>query len=307
MRRGKEFAPKVPPKTANRQQANRIVVLGSFASFHLEANTGAMVQQKPKSKKLAAAPFGSSKTSGKAIQKHPLFEKTPRSYRIGGDIRPSVDLSRYVRWPKYIRMQRQRAVLLQRLKVPPALNQFNHAVDRNQTSQLFRLLNKYKPESRVEKKNRLLESAKKREAGDASAATDKPVVLKYGLNHVTDLIELKKARLVVIAHDVNPVELVCWLPALCRKKDIPYCIVKSKARLGQLVHKKTASCVVVENVRKEDQVALDNLIKTFRSEFNDNVELRRRWGGGLLGLKSRHIQEKKEKAIAREQAKKLGL
>ena len=24
---------------------------------------------------------------------------------------------------------------------------------------------------------------------------------------------------VVIAHDVDPIELVCWLPALCRKKD----------------------------------------------------------------------------------------
>lgn len=112
------------------------------------------VQQKSKSKKLPAAPFGSGKTSGKAIQKHPLFESTPRCYRIGGAIRPTVDLSRYVRWPKYIRMQRQRAILLQRLKVPPALNQFNHAIDRNQASQLLRLLNKYKPESRIEKKNR---------------------------------------------------------------------------------------------------------------------------------------------------------
>lgn len=137
--------------------------------------------------------------------------------------------------------------------------------------------------------------------------TKKPVVLKYGLNHVTDLVELKKARLVVIAHDVDPIELVCWLPALCRKKDIPYCIVKSKSRLGQLVHKKTASCLVVENVRKEDQAELDTLIKTFRAEFNENTELRRRWGGGILGLKSRHVQEKKEKSIAREQAKKLGL
>lgn len=132
-------------------------------------------------------------------------------------------------------------------------------------------------------------------------------MIKYGLNHVTDLIELKKARLVAIAHDVDPIELVCWLPALCRKKDIPYCIVKGKSRLGQLVHKKTASCVVIENVRKEDQLDFDNLVKTFRAEFNDNVEIRRRWGGGILGIKSRRVQEKKEKALAREQAKKLGL
>lgn len=154
---------------------------------------------------------------------------------------------------------------------------------------------------------RLLEEAKKREAGNQVVETKKPIVLKYGLNHVTDLIELKKARLVVIAHDVDPIELVCWLPALCRKKDVPYCIVRSKSRLGELVHKKTASCIVVENLRKEDQPEFDNLVKTFCAEFNENTELRRRWGGGLLGRKSRHVQEKKEKAIAIEHAKKLGL
>jgi hypothetical protein len=42
----------------------------------------------------------------------------------------------------------------------------------------------------------------------------------------------KKSQLVVIAHDVDPIELVVWLPALCRKMEIPYCIVKGKSRLG---------------------------------------------------------------------------
>jgi len=32
-----------------------------------------------------------------------------------------------------------------------------------------------------------------------------------GLNHVTTLIEEKKAQLVIIAHDVDPIE-VCILP-----------------------------------------------------------------------------------------------
>ena len=43
-----------------------------------------------------------------------------------------------------------------------------------------------------------------------------------------------KAQLVVIAHDVDPIELVVWLPALCRKMEIPYCIVKGKSRLGSV-------------------------------------------------------------------------
>merc|ERR1712007_171513 len=89
--------------------------------------------------------------------------------------------------------------------------------------------------------------------------TSKPQVIKYGLNHVTTLVENKTAKLVVIAHDVDPLELVCWLPALCRKKEVPYCIIKGKGRLGQLVHKKSASCLAVQSVRKEDQADLETL------------------------------------------------
>ena len=50
--------------------------------------------------------------------------------------------------------------------------------------------------------------------------------MKYGLNHITHLVEEKKARLVVIAHDVDPIETVLWLPQLCRKQQIPFCFIK---------------------------------------------------------------------------------
>ena len=55
----------------------------------------------------------------------------------------------------------------------------------------------------------------------------------------------------MIANDVDPIELVVWLPALCRKMDIPYCFVKGKANLGKLVHQKNASAVALTEVRKE--------------------------------------------------------
>lgn len=38
-----------------------------------------------------------------------------------------------------------------------------------------------------------------------------------------------------IAHDVDPIELVVWLPALCRKMEVPYAIVKGKSRLGAVI------------------------------------------------------------------------
>jgi large subunit ribosomal protein L7Ae len=49
-----------------------------------------------------------------------------------------------------------------------------------------------------------------------------------------DVHEQGKAQLVVIAHDVDPIELVVWLPALCRKMGVPYAIVKGKSRLGSV-------------------------------------------------------------------------
>lgn len=68
----------------------------------------------------------------------------------------------------------------------------------------------------------------------------KPYAVKYGLNHVVGLIENKKAALVLIPNDVDPIELVIFLPALCRKMGVPYAIVKGKARLGTVVHKKVS-------------------------------------------------------------------
>jgi len=250
-------------------------------------------------KKLPSAPLAEKK---KKVAKNPLFEKAPRNYRLGGDIQPKRDLTRFVRWPKFVRLQRQKRILLMRLKVPPTLNQFNSTIDKNQASQLLRLLKKYSPETSEQKKQRLVAAAK---AGAQEGK--KPLVLKYGLNHVTKLVEDKKAKLVVIPHDVEPLELVVWLPALCRKKDVPFCFIKGKARLGQLVHQKTATCVALTAVKREDQQELENLGKNFTAAFNDNVDLRRRWGGGIMGLKSNHVQARRQKQKELDEAKKMGM
>merc|ERR1719270_1865214 len=170
------------------------------------------------SKKSTKAPTKSTQPK----QADPLFPSRPRNFRIGGDVQPTKDLSRFVRWPRYIRIQRQRKVLYQRLKVPPSITQFSNTADKNLASDLFKLLLKYQPESKQQKKDRLREIAAGKEASAPAPA------VKYGLNHVVGLIEKKKAKMVVIAHDVNPIELVVYLPALCRKMDIPYCIVKGK-------------------------------------------------------------------------------
>ena len=53
------------------------------------------------------------------VPRNPLFEKAPRNYRLGGDIQPKRDLTRFVKWPKYIRLQRQKRIMLLRLKASP--------------------------------------------------------------------------------------------------------------------------------------------------------------------------------------------
>lgn len=53
---------------------------------------------------------------------------------------------------------------------------------------LFKLLLKYRPEDRAAKKERLLKMAQA-EAEKKPVETKKPIVVKYGLNHVTYLIE----------------------------------------------------------------------------------------------------------------------
>jgi len=276
-------------------------------------------------KKAASAPYDAKKAAPKKAvtpaqpAKNPLFESRPRNYGIGNDLPPKRDLTRFVKWPKYIRLQRQKRVLLNRLKVPPALNQFTKTLDKNTAGVLFKLLSKYRPEDKSAKKARLLAAAKQRiekvaaakkekkekkegkAAAKAAEPTKKPNYVKYGINHVTALVEQKQAKLVVIAHDVDPIEIVVWLPALCRKLGVPYCIVKGKSRLGLLVRKKTATAVAVVNVDKEDKADFDKIRQTIKENYNDRFEeFKKQWGGGKLGAKSTHARAKKAKLIRKE-------
>jgi len=249
-------------------------------------------------KKVAAAPLKTQKAPVKKV--NVLIEKRPKNFGIGADVQPKRDLSRFVRWPKYIRLQRQKRILCERLKVPPSINQFTQTLEQQTAIQLFKLLHKYKPETKKEKKLRLTQIAEKKEKGQAPAAK-KPIVLKYGINHITNLVESRKAQLVVIAHDVDPIEIVVWLPALCRKMGVPYCIVKGKARLGKLVHKKTATAVAITSVRAEDKGSLDKLCEAANSNYAERVDtIRRNWGGGVMGNKSTAKTAKLEKAKQKE-------
>lgn len=162
------------------------------------------------------------------------------------------------------------------------------------------MLAKYTPETHKEKSDRLKSAAENKDA----KKTEKPMHLKFGLNHVTSLVEDNKAKMVVIAHDVDPIEMVIHLPALCRKKGVPFCFVRGKANLGKLVHLKTATCLALTEVRREDFVDLEQLGTLFKSQFNDNANLSRKWGGGIMGVKNQHMMAARKKLMEIELAKK---
>jgi len=297
-----------------------------------------------KAKKAAAAPTKMTIVEPKGIEKKKtaakdekksedikqrlsaLFQPRPKDWTLGVAIPHKRNMTHFVRWPLYVRLARQKRILLNRLKCPPAINMFRHSLDKATAVSLFKLMAKMRPEEDAARRKRRLENAKRLAAAlppvkegekvDMKArhaarkqilqeiAQQRPIALRYGLNNVTNLVCRNKAQLVVIASDVDPIELVLWLPALCRKKKVPYCIVKNKARLGQLVHHKTASVVAFTDVPKELRADFEKLVDAIKPQFLENAHLLREWGEPVLGLKHNAREAKRLRRIARIEAQK---
>ena len=85
--------------------------------------------------------------------------------------------------------------------------------------------------------------------------------IKKGINEATKSIERGIARLVVVAEDVEPQEVIMYLPGLCDDKKAPYIFVKSKVDLGNAagIERPTAAvAVIVEGKAKE---LVDDLVE----------------------------------------------
>ena len=78
--------------------------------------------------------------------------------------------------------------------------------------------------------------------------------IKKGINEATKSIERGIARLVLVAEDVEPAEIIMYLPGLCDDKKIPYIFVPSKDSLGKAagIEKQSAAvAIVVDGKAKE--------------------------------------------------------
>lgn len=83
--------------------------------------------------------------------------------------------------------------------------------------------------------------------------------VRKGTNETTKAVERGLAKLVVIAEDVEPPEVVAHLPLLADEKKIPYVFVPSKDQIGPAIgiNVSTAAAAVVD--AGEGQQILDQV------------------------------------------------
>ncbi len=80
--------------------------------------------------------------------------------------------------------------------------------------------------------------------------------IRKGVNETTKAIERGQAKLVYIAMDVNPPEIVMHLPPLCEERGVPYLFVPSKAELGKAagIERPASSAAIIEPGEMEERL-----------------------------------------------------
>lgn len=86
-------------------------------------------------------------------------------------------------------------------------------------------------------------------AYEALQIAAKTGTVRKGTNETTKAIERTQAKLVVIAEDVDPPEVVAHLPLLCEERKIPYVFVPNKEKIGDAIGidvSAASACIVKE-------------------------------------------------------------
>ena len=85
--------------------------------------------------------------------------------------------------------------------------------------------------------------------------------ISKGANEATKQVERGQAKLVVMAEDVTPEEVLAHMPILCEEKNIPYTYVPSKDELGTSAGLKVpTSAIAIVNLGK-DKAGIESLVK----------------------------------------------
>ena len=85
--------------------------------------------------------------------------------------------------------------------------------------------------------------------------------ISKGTNEATKQVERGQAKLVVMAEDVSPEEILAHMPVLCEEKNIPYTYVPSKEELGSAAGLSVSTgAVAIVNPGKEKE-GIENIVK----------------------------------------------
>lgn len=86
--------------------------------------------------------------------------------------------------------------------------------------------------------------------------------LRKGMNEVTKSIERAQAKLVVMAEDVSPPEILYHVPLLCEEKNVPYTYLSTKKNLGKAVNINVgSSSIAIEKFGSGNENILDDILK----------------------------------------------
>jgi large subunit ribosomal protein L7Ae len=89
--------------------------------------------------------------------------------------------------------------------------------------------------------------------------------ISKGANEATKQVERGQAKLVVMAEDVTPEEVLAHMPILCEEKNIPYTYVPSKEELGSSAGLKVSTAAVaIINLGKE-KAGIESIVKKIES------------------------------------------
>ncbi|KAI5159847.1 large subunit ribosomal protein L7Ae [Nematocida ausubeli] len=188
--------------------------------------------------------------------------KAPKNKRGSGQ-KHTAEMAKKERDAQDKLIAKKKTALESALKCPPAIHQFKQKISEDLKDKIEEVFKRYRPENPEEKAERV------------EQGKDKKVSIIFGIRQIVKSIEQKKAKLVLIANDVDPLVVVLFLPSLCKKMGVSYAIYDSKNKLGALVGRKSAACIALNEMVPGLQELVTEVDEEFSEKYAENMK---KWG-----------------------------
>jgi len=97
--------------------------------------------------------------------------------------------------------------------------------------------------------------------------------IRKGINETTKAIESGKTKLIVLAEDVEPEEIVMHIPGLCEEKGVPLAFVPNKADLGKASGLSVGcGAVAIDNAGGAAEVVKDIISRLNQQKANEKAK-----------------------------------